>query len=202
MLKIFRGLDKAIQRARKGYSSYDLWGLDYYLQIMIPKAIMDFESTLHGSPELEFEEIDTFDYSWVIKQYDEILKNLKKDKWFDEYSYEDEAFKELTLDNCYIKFRIILRRIAYCFTESNEELCSQVNEYEDEYLKQRFNNNNEDLFIPLEDNPKLYKLNVKKVDEELDYNYTKRQLEIEQYIEDMKNQAFELLSKYFFYLWD
>lgn len=201
MLKIFRGLDKAIQRARKGYSGYDLWGLGYYLQIMIPKAIMDFESTLHGSPELEFEEIDTFDYSWVIKQYDEILKNLKEDKWFDEYSYEDEAFKELTLDNCYIKFRIILRRIAYCFTESNEELCSQVNEYEDEYLKQRFNNN-EDLFIPLEDNPKLYKLNVKKVDEELDYNYTKRQLEIEQYIEDMKNQAFELLSKYFFYLWD
>lgn len=201
MLKIFRGLDKAIQRARKGYSGYDLWGLDYYLQIMIPKAIMDFESTLHGSPELEFEEIDTFDYSWVIKQYDEILKNLKKDKWFDEYSYEDEAFKELTLDNCYIKFRIILRRIAYCFTESNEELCSQVNEYEDEYLKQRFNDN-EDLFIPLEDNLKLYKLNVKKVDEELDYNYTKRQLEIEQYIEDMKNQAFELLSKYFFYLWD
>lgn len=201
MLKIFRGLDKAIQRARKGYSDYDLWGLDYYLQIMIPKAVMDFESTLHGSPELEFEEIDTFDYSWVIKQYDEILKNLKKDKWFDEYSYEDEAFKELTLDNCYIKFRIILRRIAYCFTESNEELCSQVNEYEDEYLKQRFNDN-EDLFIPLEDNPKLYKLNVKKVDEELDYNYTKRQLEIEQYIEDMKNQAFELLSKYFFYLWD
>lgn len=201
MLKIFRGLDKAIQRARKGYSGYDLWGLDYYLQIMIPKAIMDFESTLHGSPELEFEEIDTFDYSWVIKQYDEILKNLKKDKWFDEYSCEDEAFKELTLDNCYIKFRIILRRIAYCFTESNEELCSQVNEYEDEYLKQRFNDN-EDLFIPLEDNPKLYKLNVKKVDEELDYNYTKRQLEIEQYIEDMKNQAFELLSKYFFYLWD
>lgn len=201
MLKIFRGLDKAIQRARKGYSGYDLWGLDYYLQIMIPKAIMDFESTLHGSPGLEFEEIDTFDYSWVIKQYDEILKNLKKDKWFDEYSYEDEAFKELTLDNCYIKFRIILRRIAYCFTESNEELCSQVNEYEDEYLKQRFDDN-EDLFIPLEDNPKLYKLNVKKVDEELDYNYTKRQLEIEQYIEDMKNQAFELLSKYFFYLWD
>lgn len=199
MLKPFRAIDKFIQRGKKGYSGYDLWSLDYYFYTIIPRMIRDFEKTLHGSPQLPFEEVDEFDYNWVLQNYEEILQSMKEFyDWFEEDEITPDNYP---LDDHYIRFRLILRRIAYCFEEYDEENCSQKNEFQEEYFNQKYPEDQE-LFVPLEDNPKLYRMNSNQVDKELEENCNRREYEIEQYRLERKEEAFKLLNKYFECLWD
>ena len=50
--------------------------------------------------------------------------------------------------------------------------------------------------------PKLWRLITNEPDEELEKKYKKRNEEIEKYRDEMKNEAFDLLKKYFYHLWD
>lgn len=82
------------------------------------------------------------------------------------------------------------------------------NVYAEDYFKQKFRNGNnlDDVFIPLvnEDGEEtsLYELMTYEVDKELEKAYWQRETEIANYKEACKNEAFDLLKKYFYNLWD
>ena len=188
------------QRAKKGYSWYDLCDIDEFFQTTFVNMIREFEENKISYPELQFEEVESFEVAWVNEQFAEIVEPIKKSKWFDNCSEED--FDEYSIKDPYIRWRLVLRRIAYCLEQTSEELCSEVNEYQEEYFDKKFGHIKciDDLFIPNEDNPKLYKLNTKEVSKKLERKFEKRQKEIEKYKIKMKNEAFNLISKYFFNL--
>lgn len=190
------------QRAKKGYSYIDLCNIDYFFQTTFVKMIREFEEQKFGSPDLPFEEVDKFDIKWVNEEYNNIIESIRKFDWFKDYT--DEEIKEFSIYDHYIRWRLILRRIAYCLEQSSEDLCNETNEYSDEYFKQKFGDikSFSDLLEPCEDNPNLYKIKDKKVNKSLERKYFKRENEIEKYRIKMKDEAFNLLSKYFFDLWD
>lgn len=184
-MNIFRKIKYFIQRGKRGYSNYDLVSLDNYLQNLIVNSVLDLERNLHGSKELPYEEVDTFNSDWLLKEYSDILETMKKDKWFEDC----DDFSEYTLDDQYIRCRLIYRRIAYYLNESNDEKCiNQDNPYWDLYYHIVYETD-EHLKWKAEDIKKLYN------------NYLKRDEEIKEYMEGMKNEGFKLLSKYFFTLW-
>jgi hypothetical protein len=88
----------------------------------------------------------------------------------------------------------------------NEDTCSMKNEYEEEYHKQCYGDGKSilDCFVPYEDEQygKVSRLITKEVNPELEKNYRKKILEIDNYREKMKNEGFELFSKHFWNLWD
>ena len=57
-----------------------------------------------------------------------------------------------------------------------------------------------DLFVQCEDNPKLYKLKTNEVKKSLETKYIKRKNQIDKYRIKMKDEAFKLISKYFYCL--
>ena len=96
----------------------------------------------------------------------------------------------------------VLDRMIFCFREINDDTCSMKNEYMDEYFSQRYEGKSfKDRFVKNEDG-KTYSLIEGKVDPELKENCHKKTLEIEAYKDKMKNEGFELFSKYFWNLWD
>ena len=96
----------------------------------------------------------------------------------------------------------ILDRMIFCFKEMNDDTCSIKNKYEDEFLKQRYEGKSfDDWFVKNEDG-KTYTLIEGNVDPELQENYHMKMLEIQEYRKKMKNEGFELFSKYFWNLWD
>lgn len=46
----FRTLKFCIQRARRGFSDYDVWNLDSYLAILIKESLIHLADTAHGYP--------------------------------------------------------------------------------------------------------------------------------------------------------
>lgn len=46
----FRTLKFCIQRARRGFSDYDVWNLDSYLAILIKESLVHLADTAHGYP--------------------------------------------------------------------------------------------------------------------------------------------------------
>ena len=45
-------------------------------------------------------------------------------------------------------------------------------------------------------------INYKRIRKELEEKYRQRSEEIAKYRDEMKNEAFDLLKKYFYHLWD
>ncbi|MCL2649488.1 MAG: hypothetical protein FWD60_00495 [Candidatus Azobacteroides sp.] len=172
-----RDVKHIYQRARKGYSYRDLWSIDYWFMEIMPKMLTDFKKNLHGCPA----QFTTNDDG---TQHQDIEKGMK--------DWED-----------------IIERMIFYFREMNDNTCSMKNEFEDEYFKQLHKPNEgkpvKEWFIPCEEDEqhgKLYRLNEGEVDPELEENYRKKMLEIETYKDNMKNEGFELFSKYFWDLWD
>lgn len=96
-----------------------------------------------------------------------------------------------------------INRICYCLKESQEETCSKINEYEEEYTDLLFGGKEkiEDMFVPCEDNSKLLKFDFGEVPEELRENYKNRTIQINMYRENMKNEALNLFKEIFWSLW-
>lgn len=190
------------QRMSKGYCDNDVWDLSAYFEKVIPNSIAELEDNCIGYPELAFEEVDKFDYDWILSQYSEIIESIKKNKYFDDIVSLEDITSNYSLDNGYIKYRLILRRIVWCFNESDEDISSQQNEYRDEYFDQLFPKDDKDMFKQSETEPNVFELNTNEVDKELDKNYHKRDKEIIKYRENMKKEGLKLFSKYFDCLWD
>lgn len=202
--KIKFNIKMAWQRAIKGYSNDMCWGMCYWFGDTFPKMIRNLRDMKHGAPELEFEEFDNFPLKW-IEEESKILLKQKKEK-----DYEEELDlwgKEKYFD----RWWFVLSRIAYCLEQANDEVTEIKNEYEEEYHKQVFGYDSDKKSFKewwevaeYDENgePKLWKLITKEPDKELEEKYRQRSEEIAKYRDEMKNEAFSLISKYFFDLWD
>lgn len=198
----------AKQRKKKGYADCDCWGLYYWLGATLPKMILRLRDFKHGAPELKFEEVETFPLDWLIPEIE------KKQKEYDE-SDDDEGFD---LYSIFDRWYLILTRIAFCLQQSNEEITEIPNEYSEEYDRQIWGNRLDDLdkksvkdwlnsIFKVKEydekgKPKTYELVTNEPDKEIEEKYYQREKEIFQYREKMKDEAFDLIKKYFYALWD
>jgi Lhr-like helicase len=161
------------QRAKKGYSFRDVWGIDSWFEEIMPEMLSDLKKNKHGCP-VQF----SHNEDGTEKDFETGMKD-----WQD------------TIDH-----------MIFCFREMNDDTCSMKNEYEDEYYKQRFNGKAfKDRFVSCgedEKGEKMYEFITEEVERELEENFRKKTHEIEEYKNNMKNEGFELFSKYFWNLWD
>lgn len=186
-------------RMFKGYSRYDLMDIDHWFQTTFVNMLSDFEKSLVGSPEvITLDDIKEYDINWVNENYKDIIKTTRENDYFNKYKnldeFEENWFEDGVYDH-FIAWKLILRRIIYCLRECSDEQCSMNNEYWDKYWElvyEREYKDDEERDKVLNDSETI-KLN-KKVQE--------RNQEIDDYKEKMKNEAFELLSKWFFALWN
>ena len=56
------------QRAKRGWADIDLYSLDSWFQSTFLDMLNNFQIRTHGSPQEKFEEIDTFEKSWIKEQ--------------------------------------------------------------------------------------------------------------------------------------
>ena len=161
------------QRARKGYSYRDLWSIDYWFMEIMPKMLTDFKKNLHGCPA--------------------------------QFVNREDGTKYQDVENGMKDWEEVIDRMIFCFREMNDDTCSMKNEFEDEYFKQ-WNKGKfwEDRFISCEDDEHkgCHRLDTGEIEPELDKNYHKKAIEIEDYKDKMKSEGLELFNKYFWNLWD
>lgn len=176
---VLRNIKYSWQRITRGYCDKDLWNIDYWFMNLIPDMLQQFKDTRHGSPG-----------------------NLGKE-------YTDEH-GILCNDECHAEWDKILEQMIFLFREMNEETCKKENSYQIEHEKvlhefeekyglfgEKLENGEGDkigrvLHFP-SDLPK-YK--------ETEDKYYAEEKTLSQYREECKNQALELFSKWFYYLWD
>lgn len=167
------------QRYKRGYADEDLFSLDYWFSTTFVNMIEDFEKNVHGYPSAnEFPELSKLDISWKQMNYNIIIEEMLNDRI--EYNTKEELMEEYPITNDFIQWKLILKRIAYCLKESNEEYCSYKNKYSEDWI----NNWKDEPDIELAD--KYFK-ECDKI-----YNYQCK----------MVKEAFSLISKYYFALWD
>lgn len=126
--------------------------------------------------------------NWFINTISNMLKDFIKQH--DEIFVSNEEMQQK------------IDRICYCLKESQEDTCSKVNEYEDEYTGLMFGDKKlSDIMVPCEDNNKLYRFEFGEVPDELRENYRNRTIQINKYRENMKNEALNLFKEIFYSLW-
>jgi len=147
-----------------------------------------------------YRDLWNIDY-WFMEIMPEMLTDLKKNNRGCPMQFIDGE-SDADFENGMKKWHDILDRMIFCFREMNDDTCSMKNEYEDEFFKQRYEGKSfEDRFVKNEDG-QTYSLIEGNVDPELQENYHKKTLEIEEYKDKMKNEGLELFSKYFWNLWN
>lgn len=111
------------QRAKKGYSDFDLFSIDWWFVNTFPKMLGEFFECTCGFPCNEEEvkkEVAKMPKMWLEQQRSKINKTLKK--YDGEYNLEDGMC-------CWL---LIILRMKHCF-----ELCD---EWHKEYNKYKENN--------------------------------------------------------------
>lgn len=187
----------AKQRYKRGFSDSDCWGMNYWLTETFPKMILNLRDMKHSAPDLKFEEYDTLPGPWRYeykRQYRELCKKQ-------ECEYEEDSIFE--------KWFVLLSRMAYCLQQANEDK-EMYNEYKEEYDKALWGEEDEKDFKSFKKwwekhTDKVeggYILKHNEVDKELEEKYWKKEEEIAKYKESMKDEALDLIKKYFYNLWD
>lgn len=121
--------------------------------------------------------------NWFESVMPDMLKQLKETK----HGYPCDMTEE-EWDNQ-------LDRMIYCFTEMQEDKCSEKNEYEEEYMKRTG-------FKQVTVNGKTFTAVQNYSDEELRKLWVDREIEIDKYRRKMQTEGLELFNKYFRNLWD
>lgn len=187
----------AKQRAKRGFSDDMCWGMNYWFLETFPKMIINLRNMKHGYPELEFEEVENFSISWVESTLKEINEINKK-----------EGYDEFDINDSFSRWQLILTRIAYCLTQANEDITEIENEYQIKYLKQTYDIQEDETFMDWwnkrfeKAESGYYIMKTNDSDKELEEKYFNREKEINEYRNKMKDEAFDLLKKYFWDLWD
>lgn len=185
---MFHKLKWKLQKMFKDYCDNDIIDMTHWFQTVIPKMIMELEDWTHGYKPVSLELINLIDKKWVDKNCKFILERMK------EQGFEIEDIKDNPVSDGFVRWRLVLRRIAYCLRESSEQFCSEINEY------------NEDHYNMVYRNPKLSHEDLIRIFESKEYKdlekkMLKRNDEIENYKERMKDEAMDLLKEYLFALW-
>lgn len=198
----------AKQRRKKGYADCDCWGMYYWFSDTFAKMILRLRDMKNGYPDLPFEEVENFPLQWVNETAHELNK-IKVKAGYDE---------GVLLDDKFDRWQLILSRIAWCLQQASDEITDIENEYQEEYNRQVWGENafsdNKKSFkqwwaehtevssVDEKGKPKLYTLKTNEPDEEIREKFWNREKEIAEYREKCKDEAFDLLKKYFYNLWD
>ena len=196
------------QRVKRKYSDDMCWDLQYTLLDILPKMIETMRKYKYSYPEFKFEEIDNFPQDWINDQ----LKNL-------EIEYKQKDYELPSVEDPFTRWQLILKRISYCLIQADETQTDIKNEYEDEYYKQVwgiedfkeenklsakewFKKHTEVSKYDKDGKPLLHKFKLNKPDPKLQEKWLNRQEEIDTYRDNMKTEAFNLINKYFWNLWN
>lgn len=186
----------ARQRYKRGFSDADCWGMNYWLVSTFPDMILHLRDMKHGAPELPFEEFDALPLEWK----DQELQKYKYRQEQDGYEYEP--------DSIFTKWYILLTRMAYCLQEADEDK-EMYNPYKKEYDlavwgpefgKEKSFTDFWNKHCEKVDGGYIIKNN--EPDPELRDKFFKCEEDNYHYKEQMKDEAMDLLKKYFYNLWD
>ena len=186
--RLIRNIKFAYQRIKYGYCDSDVWSIDTWFLNVMPGMLQQLKETSHSYPNFEGS------MSHVI------------------------CSNGMTADdnNAGVKqWEKILSEMIFLLNEANEDTCTKENKYEKEYLKvkkefdDKYGIFGEKLRTEeeIEKEKKTGVHRVYMVDDipeykgisELYYNESKS---IDNYRNECKDKAFELLSKWFWNLWD
>lgn len=193
------------QRAKNKYSIDMCFNLNYSLLEILPKMIEELREMKHGYPmDMKFEEVDLYSIEFKADCIRELEDEFKK-----------EGYDKPNLDDDFTRWQIILMRMIYCLQQADENQTEIENKYYEEFHRQSWpdtsntkkfkdfwNTITEPIKFDKKGKPKLYKLKQNEVDKTLKENYFNRESEINKYRDDMKTEAFNLINKYFWCLWD
>lgn len=162
----------SFQRYKKGYSDSDCWGLHYWLGETLPKMIKNLRDMKHGYPC----NISFEDIKkFPVEWIESEAAKLEKIRAKDRYEYD--------LFDGFDCWYLILSRIAYCLEQSNDEVTEITNPYQEEYHDVAW-------------------LNLADEKDKIFKKYLKEEDRIFKYRDKMKNEALDLVKKYFWGLWD
>ena len=169
------------QRIVRGYSDRDVWEMFSFLQTIIPDMLQTLKDTRMGSP------------GYLGQNYT-----------------NEEGI--LVNDICHEEWDKILDQMIFLWREIDEDTCSQKNPYDEEHSKameefyekyglfgdglqtEKELGDNKNRAIHFMDELPEYK--------EISDKYRAEDKRLEEYRNQCKDEAFELLKEYFFSLWD
>lgn len=173
------------QRIVRGFSDYDVWEMFSFLQTIIPDMLQTLKNTRTGSPGYLGEN----------------------------YTNEEGI---LVNDTCHEEWDEILDRMIFLWREIDEVTCTQKNPYEEDYSKamQEFHDKYGILGsklqteIELEENKRrggggtVHFMDELPEYKEISDKYHEEEKRLDEYRSACKDEAFDMLKKYFFSLWD
>ena len=163
----------------------------------------------HGAPELPFEELDKFPLQWINEQSSLLLKQKKESNY-------DEEIDLFGKEKCFDRWWFILTRIAWCLKEASPDK-ELYNEYREEFNRQLWGDSEENEKLSFKQwwnkfhkvveydekgKPKLWQLVTGEPTPELEKKYFKKEKENAEYQKERMEEAFDLIKKYFYHLWD
>ena len=182
-----RDLRRCHQRIWRGYCDYDLFSIFHWFLGIMPTMLQEFKDTQHGCP---------------------IVPGFISHRVF-----LDDADKEG--DEDLKAWNAVLDRMIFLLQEVDEETCSRVNPYEEEYFKARrefdekYGSFGEKLMTDEERKDsesgwgtRWYSLHDVEEYRPLAEKYMDEKKKIAQYRSECKDEALALFSKWFYDLWD
>lgn len=173
-----RRLKWSWQRITRGFSERDIWSMDAYLQILFPDMLQYLKDHRMGSPV-------------CLNRTDEPHDN-----------------------SCHEEWDKILNQMIFLWRESYEYSCSRKNPYEEEYGKaweeymKKYEKKYKKKFVKVKrKDGTYYKSIVPGISEIPEYQeicgkHEKAEREIDQYREECKDKAMDMMKEYFYCLWD
>lgn len=166
----------SFQRITKGYCDKDVWEMYPHLQAIIPAMLSELRENHMGYPVIN--EKDTFEEG--------------EERW-----------------------NKILDRMIFCFRESDESACTRLNPYEAEHsaaleeFTDKYGFFGEGLKTEEEKEKeksapgkRMHFMDELPEYKDISKKYFDYERKLDKYREQKKNEAFNLLKKYFFGLWD
>ena len=184
------------QRFKRGYADIDLFSLDYWFCDTFVRMLKQFELNLHGYPcTRDFKELDKLSQEWKVEKYNEIIEELKNNEFISKDMTMKEILEEYPMDDDFIKWKMLLKYIIECL-----EIANPDTEYDLEswskykaLLDAEFDIEAKGGIIGPETKKKEEQLRKQWLDDS--NKYAKEQ-------QKRAEEAFKLLGKYFYSLWD
>ena len=194
----FRSLKWAWQRATKGYCDLDTYGVGDWFLNTLPDMLESIKNNRVGFPSVLLEE--------GIAHYG--LKSM------DEYNAASEELRDNIDDYGNEKWSEILSRLIFLLRDANEDTCTKVNPYDEEYtriskeFRAKYGEWGEKLLTDEQkaeaektgSHPVYLPYHMPEYKEISDL-YFNEEHKIREYQVQCKDKAIEMFSKWFYSLW-
>ena len=194
---VFKSFKWAYQRAIKGYSNLDTYGVGDWFLNTLPDMLESIKNNRVGFPSvLQMEGMEHYG-----------LKSM------DEYNAASEKLRDKVDDYCNEKWGEILSELIFLLREANEDTCTKVNPYEEEYhrvseeFRKKYGEWGERL-MTVKEKAKAKKNGSYPVylpshlpeTKEISELYFNEEHKIREYQAQCKDKAIEMFSKWFYSL--